>query len=175
MMRRRTGAVLPGLLLIALGAWLLAGTLGVRLPGLATVWPVGLIVFGLAFLAQFFAGGRRSEGLVFTGVAATLLGAFFLAITLGLLAWRDAGRLWPVYLLIGGLAFLAQWLVRPVERGLLVPAVLALAAGAATLALTLGLVRADIAEQIIRLWPVVLIVLGLGLLGSYLTSGRQKG
>ena len=173
-MRRRSGAILPGLLLVALGAWLLAGTLGVRLPGLETVWPVGLIVFGLAFIAQFFAGGQRSEGLIFTGVATLLLGGFFLAITLGALVWTDIGRLWPIYILIGGLAFLAQWLVRPGERGLLVPAVLALAAGGATLALTLGVVRADIAEQIIRLWPVVLIVLGLGLLGSYLLSGRKK-
>src|SRR5258708_35307474 len=108
-MRNRSGAVIPGLLLVALGAWLLAGTLGVRLPSVATLWPVALIVFGLAFLAQFFAGGRRGEGLVFTGVAATLLGAFFLAITLGRLTWNDAGRLWPIYVLIGGLALLAQW------------------------------------------------------------------
>lgn len=173
-MRNRTGALIPGLLLIALGAWLLAGTLGVRLPSVATLWPVVLIVAGLAFLAQFFAGGRRSEGLVFTGVAAALLGVFFLAITLGRLTWNDAGRLWPIYVLIGGLAFLAQWLARPGERGLLVPAVLALAVGGATLALALGLVRADVADQIIRLWPLVLIVLGLGLLGSYVMSGRRK-
>ena len=173
-MRNRSGAILPGLLLIALGAWLLAVTLGVRLPSVATLWPVVLIVAGLAFLAQFFAGGRRSEGLVFTGVAAALLGVFFLAITLGRLTWNDAGRLWPIYVLIGGLAFLAQWLARPGERGLLVPAVLALAVGGATLALALGLVRADVADQIIRLWPLVLIVLGLGLLGSYVMSGRRK-
>jgi Domain of unknown function (DUF5668) len=173
-MRNRTGALIPGLLLIALGAWLLAGTLGVRLPSVATLWPVVLIVAGLAFLAQFFAGGRRSEGLVFTGVAAALLGVFFLVITLGRLTWNDAGRLWPIYVLIGGLAFLAQWLARPGERGLLVPAVLALAVGGATLALALGLVRADVADQIIRLWPLVLIVLGLGLLGSYVMSGRRK-
>ena len=173
-MRNRSGAVIPGLLLVALGAWLLAGTLGVRLPSAATLWPVALIVFGLAFLAQFFAGGRRGEGLVFTGVAAALLGAFFLAITLGRLTWNDAGRLWPIYVLIGGLAFLAQWLARPGERGLLVPAVLALAVGGATLALALGLVRADVADQIIRLWPLVLIVLGFGLLGSYVISSRRK-
>jgi len=173
-MRTRTGAIIPGLLLIALGAWLLAGSLGVRLPSVATLWPVLLIVFGLAFIAQYLAGGRRSEGLVFTGVSAALLGVFFLAITLGQLPWADAGRLWPVYVLIGGLAFLAQWLARPAERGLLVPAVLALAVGGATLALALGLVRADVADQIIRLWPLVLIVLGLGLLGSYVLSGRRK-
>jgi len=173
-MRNRSGAVIPGLLLVALGAWLLAGTLGVRLPSVATLWPVALIVFGLAFLAQFFAGGRRSEGLVFTGVSAALLGVFFLAITLGRLTWADAGRLWPIYVLIGGLAFLAQWLARPSERGLLVPAVLALAVGGATLALAVGAVRADVAQQIIRLWPLVLIVLGLGLLGSYVLSGRRR-
>ena len=38
-MRNRTGALIPGLLLVALGAWLLAGTLGVRLPSVATLWP----------------------------------------------------------------------------------------------------------------------------------------
>ena len=173
-MRNRRGALIPGLLLIALGAWLLAGTLGVRLPSFETLWPVALIVFGLAFLVQFFAGGRQSEGLVFTGVAATLLGGFFLAITLRLLPWSDAGRLWPAYVLMGGLAFLAQWLARPSERGLLVPALLALAVGAATLALTLNLVRADVASQILRLWPLALIVLGLSLLGSYVMSGRRK-
>jgi FtsH-binding integral membrane protein len=173
-MRNLRSAVIPGLLLIALGAWLLAGTLGVRLPSFETLWPVLLIVFGLAFVFQFFAEGRRSEGLVFTGVASTLLGAFFLAITLGPLTWNDAGRLWPAYVLIAGLAFLAQWLVRPSQRGLLVPALLALAVGAAALALTLGLVRADVARQITRLWPLLLIVLGLALLGGYVLSGRRK-
>ena len=173
-MRNRSGAIIPGLLLIALGAWLLAGTLGVRLPSFATLWPVALIVFGLAFLVQFFAGGRRSEGLVFTGVAAALLGGFFLAITLGRLTWADAGRLWPVYVLIGGLAFLAQWLARPAEHGLLIPAALATVVGLVALALTLGLAGFTLPDQIIRLWPLLLILAGLGLLANYVVSGRKK-
>ena len=107
-MRNRRGTLIPGLLLVALGAWLLASTLGVRLPSFETLWPVALIVFGLAFLVQFFAGGRQSEGLVFTGIATLLLGGFFLAITLGGLPWSAAGRLWPVYQLIGGAAFQTQ-------------------------------------------------------------------
>jgi len=77
--------------------------------------------------------------------------------------------------LIGGLAFLAQWLVHPGERGLLVAGRAGAGRrGAPPWCSRWGLVRADIAEQVIRLWPVVLIVLGLGLLGSYLTSGRKK-
>jgi hypothetical protein len=172
--RNRRGALIPGLLLIALGAWLLAGTLGVRLLGLEAIWPVFLVVFGLAFLFQFFADGRRGYGLVFTGVAATLVGAFFLSITLGPLHWDDLVRWWPAFVVIGGVAFLAQWLARPAERGLLVPAALALLVGLAALALSLGLVRADVTEQVARLWPLLLIVVGLGLLANYVMSGRRK-
>src|SRR6266498_3847127 len=117
-MRTRRGAFLPGLLLILLGAWLLATTLGVRLPDLGQLWPVVPLFFGLGALVQYFVEGRRSEGLVFTGVAAALLGGFFLAITLGPLEWGDLGRFWPVFVLIGGVAFLAQWLARPGGIGL---------------------------------------------------------
>src|SRR5438128_1361053 len=112
-MRNRRGAFLPGLVLVLLGGWLMATTLGVRLPGLGQLWPVLPLFFGLAALVQYLAEGRRSEGLVFTGVSAALLGGFFLAITLGPLEWSDLGRLWPVFVLIGGAAFLAQWLARP--------------------------------------------------------------
>jgi len=173
-MRNRSAALIPGLLLIALGAWLLASTLGVRLPGPDVLWPVIPVVFGLACLLQFFADDRRSDGLVFTGVAATLLGGFFLAVTLGPLSWAMLGRWWPAFVIIGGAAFLAQWLARPAQRGLLVPAGLALLVGLTALAVTLGLVRADVSEQIARLWPLLLIALGLWLLASYVMSARRK-
>src|SRR6188768_450029 len=151
-MRNRRGALLPGLLLILIGAWLLASTLGVPLPDLSQLWPLVPLVFGLAALVQYFAEGRRSEGLVFTGVAAALLGAFFLAITLGPLEWRDLGRYWPVFILIGGVAFLAQWLARPGGMGLLVPAGLAVVVGLAALALTRGLVDPALTAQVLRWW-----------------------
>src|SRR5712692_1606368 len=173
-MRNRRGALLPGLLLIALGAWLLALTLGVPLPGFDKIWPVLPLVFGLAVLIQFFAEGRRHDGLVFTGVAATLLGAFFLTITLGPLTWADLGRWWPIFVIIGGLAFLAQWLARPGEHSLLIPAGLALLAGLVALALTLGLAGFTLSDQIIRLWPLLLILAGLGLLVNYIVGRRKK-
>ena len=173
-MRNRRGALIPGLVLILLGGWLLATTLGVRLPDLDQLWPILPLSFGLASLVQFFVDGRRSPGLIFTGVASALLGAFFLTITLGPLAWGDLDRYWPVFVLIGGVAFLAQWLARPGEFGLLVPALLALLVGGGALALTLGYVQPAISAQILRLWPVLLIVLGVGLLASYALRGREK-
>ena len=103
-MLQRRGALTPGLLLILFGAWLLAQNLGVPLPGLDMLWPALPLLFGLGLLLQFFLGGRKDEGLVFSGVAAALVGAFFFEFTLGRLRWGDMDRYWPVFVLIGGLA-----------------------------------------------------------------------
>lgn len=173
-MNNRRGAIVPGLVLIALGIWFLADSLGLNLPGLGDLWPIFPLGAGLAFLVQYFIGGRQEEGLIFSGVAGVLTGALFFAITLGPLDWGDLGELWPLFPLIAGVAFLAQWLVKPGERGLLVPAGLGLAVGLVGLLFTLNLLGSAVAEQLGRLWPVVLILLGLGLLISYLLGGRRN-
>lgn len=167
-MSRRRSALIPGFFLILLGAWLLAQNLGVPLPGWDKAWPVVLVAVGLAFLIQFFLGGREESGLVFTGLAATLLGAFFLAFTLGYIHWDQMGRYWPVFVLIGSAAFFGQWLCRPAERGLLVPAFLALAVGGVALPITLRMVNAELAALVVKFWPVVLILVGVVLLVSFL-------
>ncbi|MCC7359948.1 MAG: hypothetical protein IT317_10750 [Anaerolineales bacterium] len=172
---RRRGALFPGLLLIALGLWFLADALGVQLPTLADLWPIFPLGFGLAALGGYFMQGRQESGLVFTGVSATLIGALFFAITLGPLDWGDLGRLWPLFVLIGGLAFLAQWLAQPGERGLLVPAFLGLLVGGVAIVFTLNLLGPAVGQLAAKLWPLILIVLGLGLLGSYFLRGRKAG
>lgn len=174
-MSNRRGAIIPGLLLILLGAYLLAQNLNVPLPGLDRLWPVFPLVFGLAFITQFFVGGRTDDGLIFVGVAGALVGAFFFLFTLGRLEWGDMGRYWPVFVVIGGVAFLAQWLVRPAQRGLLVPAFLALVVGLVALVLNLRLVNPALAAQLSKLWPALLILGGLAVLGQYFFRNRKEG
>jgi hypothetical protein len=174
-MPNRRGAIIPGVLLMLLGAYLLAQNLNVPLPGLDKLWPVFPLLFGLVFIAQFFLGGRADEGLIFVGVAGTLVGAFFFLFTLGRLEWPQMGTYWPVFVVIGGVAFLAQWLVRPAQRGLLVPAFLALIIGLAALVINLRLVNPALAEQLSKLWPALLILAGLVVLGQYLFGGRKAG
>ena len=173
-MSNRRGALIPGLFLILFGAWLFAQNLGVPVPGMDRLWPLFPLVFGLVFLLRFFQGGRQDDGLVFTGVAGTLVGAFFLAITLGPLEWGDLGRYWPAFVLIGGAAFLAQWLVRPAERGLLIPAGIALAVGLVALAFTLNLASSALAEQVARLWPLALILAGISVLAGYMLDRKRS-
>ena len=170
----RRGALLPGLLLLLFGAWLLARNLGLPVPGLGQLWPLLPVVFGLGFLVQYAANGRREPGLVFSGVAAMLTGVFLLALSFRFLAWSELDRLWPVFVLIGGAAFLAQWVAQPAERGLLFPALLALAGGGAALLFTLDLLSPEVAAQARRLWPLGLIALGLLLLIGYLRAPNRR-
>ena len=170
---RRRAALLPGLALVAVGQWLLAGSLGWKLPGLTALWPILPLGFGLGCLWQYFQEGRRNHGLVFTGLSAALVGVLFFTITVGVVQWGDLGRLWPVFVLIGGAAFIGQWLAQPSERGLLAPGLGALAIGAIALLFTLNLLGTAATELAVRLWPVLLIVLGAGLLVSYLWRGRK--
>jgi len=172
-MSRRRGALMPGLVLIALGAWFLAGSLGLRLPALSDLWPIFPLGFGLVCLGQYFMEGRQNHGLIFTGVSSTLVGALFFAITLGPLDWGDLGRLWPVFIIISGLSFVAQWLVQPRERGLLLPGLSALAVGGVLLLFTLNLLGGAVGQLATQLWPVLLIVAGIGLLVSYLWRWRK--
>ena len=90
-----------GLLLIALGALFLAGTLGTIDVGtlIRRWWPLVLVIVGVERL--LLAPHHRTGG--FTVLA---IGAVLLAFTLGAVSWQWIGRFWPVLLIGFGL-----WLV----------------------------------------------------------------
>jgi len=162
-MQRRSNLI-PGLILLLLGGYFLARNLGVRMPGLNALWPVFPLGFGLLLLARYLGGEREDPGQVFVGTVALLIGAFFFLFTLDVLRWGQMGVFWPAFVLIGGAGFLAHWAARPSDRGVLVPALLALIVGGIALLFTLGRVEPVLGRQIARFWPVALIILGLAIL-----------
>jgi hypothetical protein len=158
----RRGAVIPALVLILLGIYLLLAELNVGIPGWDVVWPIFPFAGGLAFLGSFVFGQRRDPGQVFVGTAATLVGLVFFFVTLGPLSYRDLTTWWPVFVLIGSAAFLAQWAAAGFrDWGALFLALVALVVGGAGLAVTLQLLGPQTVELLPRLWPVLLILLGL--------------
>lgn len=158
----RRGAVIPALVLILLGIYLLLAELNVGIPGWDVVWPIFPFAGGLAFLGSFVFGQRRDPGQVFVGTAATLVGLVFFFVTLGPLSYRDLTTWWPVFVLIGSAAFLAQWAAAGFhDWGALFLALVALVVGGAGLAVTLQLLGPPTVELLPRLWPVLLILLGL--------------
>ena len=104
----RSGVLIPGLILIALGAWFLVRALGFDLPGMDALWPIFPTIVGLSlFVGWLFAPKKRgNHGMMIPAVINFLVGAFFFGFTFGIFQWRDMAILWPVFPLIVGVAFI---------------------------------------------------------------------
>lgn len=168
MERDRMGNVWAGLALIGLGiAFVIA-----QLIGWDRIWPLFPMLGGLAFLAWYILTGFKDAGLVFVGIAGTLVGLFFFGFTLGIWEWGQMRDLWPVFPLIGGVAFVALFFAeRARDMGTMGVGCAALIVGAVGLAFTFGLVSSDIW----RLWPLLLILMGvLSLAGGLLRRVRRE-
>jgi hypothetical protein len=170
----RRGSIIPAVILILLGLWFLASNLGVRLPGMDAMWPIFPMGAGLLFLSGYLLE-RRDPGLVFVGIAATLIGAFFFLFTLrvplpvtGMQAgvrWSDMGKLWPAFVVIGGLSFLALFLAEQRhEWGVFSVGATAIIVGCVAFAFTLGWLAGSVGQWLLKLWPLVLVIAGLAAL-----------
>jgi hypothetical protein len=170
----KRGAIFPAVVLILLGLWFLAGNLGIKLPGMDAMWPIFPLGGGLLFLGSYLVD-RRDPGLIFVGVGATLIGAFFFLFTLRVplpvagmqegVQWSDMGKLWPAYIVIGGLAFLALFLAQSYhEWGVFSVGALAVIVGCVAFTFTLGWLSGDVGKLLAQLWPLLLIIAGLAAL-----------
>jgi len=170
----RRGAIVPALVLIVLGLWFLMGNLDVKLPGIDAMWPIFPMGAGLWFLVGYVFD-RRDPGLIFVGLAATLIGAFFFLFTFGIplpvdrmqegVRWSDMDRLWPTFVVIGGLSFLALFLAQPHhEWGVFSVGAVAVIVGCVAFLFTLGRLTGDIGLMLVKLWPLLLVIAGLAAL-----------
>jgi hypothetical protein len=163
-MRRKGSLVLAGFLIL-LGVYLILNELGASVPGLDVIWPVFPLAGGLALLIGHILGWRRDPGRVFLGTAATLTGAAFFFVTLGPLKYTDLGAWWPIFILIGGVAFLAQWAAaRFHDWSALFLGMVALVIGSAGLIAALELLGPETSHTLPKLWPILLVIVGLMML-----------
>ena len=139
--------------------------LNVGIPGWGAIWPVFPFAGGLVLLGSYVFGGRRDPDRVFVGTAAALVGLAFFFVTLGPLDYQDLGDWWAVFVLIGGVAFLARWAAaRFRDWGSLFLALVAAVIGLAGLAVKLRWLGPRTAELLPNLWPALLVLAGLALL-----------
>lgn len=158
----RRGSVFGGLIIIAIGVWFLMSSLGFNLPNIGNLWPIFPTLGGLAFLGGYLFGKEKDSGFLIPGIGGFLVGLFFFLFTFGIYEWGQMGNLWPVFPLIGGIAFLAMFLAER-DGGLLVPAFGGIGVGVVGLLFTMtGLSLAWIGTY----WPVILIVFGLIILAQ---------
>jgi hypothetical protein len=153
------------LTLIVVGAYSLLHQLDVGVPGLDRVWPVFPFAGGIALLGSYLTSRRQEHGLVFWGAALALSGLFLFLITLGDQDYALLETGWPVFVVIVGISFLALWLAQGLrDRGVLFLAIVGLIFGGVALAVNLQLLGPNTARELSRLWPALLILVGLLLL-----------
>lgn len=118
--RSNNGYLVAGLLLILLGGVFLVATFGVAGLNWDTIWPVFIMLVGLGPLVTAFTehqdDPRRRALPVMISSFLLMLGVFFFATTLEYFSWSDQGKLWPVYIIIIGIAALAGYLASGLNR-----------------------------------------------------------
>ncbi len=168
MSRDRLGVVWVGLAFITLGIVLLIA----QWIGWEEIWPIFPILGGVAFLVGYAISGFKDSGLVFVGTGATLVGLFLFGFTFGYFEWGEMKTLWPIFPLIGGVAFLALFLAeRGRDAGTLGVGCAAMIVGVVGLAVTLGFLGPDVYKW----WPLLLVLLGIvALVGGVFQMLRRE-
>jgi len=144
---RNSGA---GLLLILLGAILLAANLGAF--SLLRFWPLLIVGLGIAFFLMWL-GERANYGLLMPAAVMTVIGLLFLYCEIE--GWYHMDQLWPVFLLAPGLGFILMYLLGIQDRGLLIPG---------GILLFLGILFLSVNRLTGRWWPLLLVIVGIMLL-----------
>jgi len=125
-------------------------------------WPLLLIILGLGFLMLFFQRQRSDAVLLWLGSFLTILALF--CYYLNFTSWARLARLWPIFLGIVGLSFLALGL--DTRR----PLYLYFAGSFIALFVILMLVF----TVSTRLWPMSFVVFGLSLLVLEYSLNKAK-
>ncbi|GAB4556970.1 MAG: hypothetical protein Kow0047_00930 [Anaerolineae bacterium] len=172
MRRGRAHPLGTGIALVAIGAWMLLRELDVGWPN--ALLPTLILLAGIAGWLAILVGRRAQPGRVFWATAATLTGALLLAKRAGLLL-GDWGALWPLIPAIVGVSAGLEWLWSRERRDALRWSIIGCAVALFGAAEVAGLIPAWALTGARIFWPIILIVLGAGLIlssrGAHSTEG----
>ncbi|MEW6580841.1 MAG: hypothetical protein AB1435_16825 [Chloroflexota bacterium] len=174
-LRHQVGMLPLALLLIALGAYLLAREHDLaEVPDFSTLALAELIVLGVGFTFIFHAllFGRRERGLLFLGLYVWITTGVIGVIAYGIDLQPEAREWWPALLWSLGLTLLVTFLLeRAHDARLVLLAVLVTVAGSVAYWVTSGEADAQLLDDVADYWPLLLAVLGVGLLPAAFRRG----
>lgn len=171
-MKPKKTSVIPGLLFVLTGFWLLLRQMD-SFPAISErLLPVFLITVAVILLID--AIRRSGSSSLFWSVFLLQIGIFFLLRNYGIIARIDADEYWPVFLFAFGLSFYLLFLIRPGQRGLLIPSGFLLYAGLVTASESFMDAPAGLDAAIRYFGPFFLIVSGIWMLLRMMAGSSRK-
>ncbi len=160
----KKASIFPGLFLIFLGAILLLNKLVPDAINWRHVYPIILAGLGLWMLVAAFTNRKPDKGGVFPGTLLLFFGLFFLLRNFDLVPYYYVRDIWPVFLIIFGLAFLASFIAKPSDWGVLIPASIFILLGVFFLLKIYYIIDWEFWELAGDYWPVLLILIGASII-----------
>ena len=168
--RQRT--VVIGVLLILAGIGASLSSLGFLAMSMEQLWPLFLILLGLlSAVSGLFRDPRKPDSVSF-GVTAVLCGVLFFYVTAGAAEWGDMSWLWPAFPLAAGLGWIASWFVDLRKVSNITAGLIGIGVGVVGFLYTSDRLTGGQGRTILSWWPLILVVLGLGLIAQFLVQRR---
>lgn len=146
-----------GILLIAIGLLLLGQQLNWPYVDSLMTWEAFLILAGVLLITQAFQGKRHT---ILGGVVLLGLGVHFWADD-RVSGWPED---WTAYILIAGIAFLANWLMNKTKSSLFIALLLFAAAALKWTSFDIAPVLRPLTSLVTTYWPTLLIIFGIVIL-----------
>jgi len=163
----KKASILPGLILIFVGSIILLYKFFPGFVDFRHAYPIVLLALGVMLIFSVCCKSKTDKGAVFPGTILFFIGLFFFLRNYGLVEYYYVREVWPIFIIMVGLGFLALFLAKPSDSGVLVPAGILLFIGVISLLNKLYIIDIELWEIIADYWPVILIVIGLSIiLGS---------
>ncbi|RMD98680.1 MAG: hypothetical protein D6814_07060, partial [Calditrichaeota bacterium] len=161
--------ILPGILLILLGLYLLAQKLGWLELSWIQIYPFIFLAFGLRALQGF--RKRRDRSALFWSVFLLFLAGFFLLRNFEIIPFWQIDDAWPVFTVAVAMGFLALYFQQPHEWSDLMLAGLFFAFSALVIFNNFGWLYI---RHIGKFWPILLIALGFVLIRNSMKNRMQN-
>jgi MFS family permease len=152
-----------GILLLIIGGVLLLQSLGYFSFG--DSWPLPFLVAGLVLLYLVYFKGMSTQ-YILPGMILALGGLFFFLLYTPLIPEKSLARIWPAFMVITGLS-LIPYALKKRERtriGIIISAIAMILLAALFFLFSLHITEIGFREFVFRWWPLIIIVIGLGLI-----------
>lgn len=172
-MNDKKHSLLPGIILILIGCWFLGDRFYPEYAQWEKLYPFLLIGLG-GFQLYEFKSAKKRQGLLW-GVFFSLAGIFFLLRNFDVIPYLYFDEYWPIFLGAWGCGFIALYAIKPDDWGNLIAASVFLSLCFILLSSTAGEIIPFLDFDLERYWPVLLILIGTGIVLSALkkTSGDE--